>query len=231
MSRHSTLISSPLWSTLLLGASTALFATGAAGAQEDVHFTTNGTSSNVGCPPEIQGIYFAPDKGITFFGNSFKQPETGGDYVYKFTGKNLQNTWKVTGTFKVKSFQCPIAWYGFIFGLPTIIATLHDPQITRLTASNGGCDPTMVTYDPYSEEQECPPPDEGADGSGYEGSGTYYQEGDHTGGETVNWQTGQGNGGSSVCGADAVVQYVCIETFNEGTGLWEIYSCGYATTC
>lgn len=70
----------------------------------------------------------------------------------------------------------------------------------------------------------------GGGGSG-EGSGTQYQPGQSTGGETVDWGTGVGNGGSSVCGDKAVVEYICIDVYNERSGQWETWSCGYATTC
>lgn len=92
------------------------------------------------------------------------------------------------------------------------------------------CDPSQVLgdpeYDPYDEET-C----DGGDGGAGQGSGTQYYPGDHTGGETVDWSGGTGNGGSSACGADAVVEYICIDTWNESTGQWENWSCGYATTC
>lgn len=222
------------WSAMLFGVSTVILPTGVTIAQEDSRFVATGSSSEAGCPPDILGIYYAPDKKITFWGNSaLRNPTPDGDYVYDFRGKNLQGTYQVTGWFKVKGFQCNDAWKSFFYGIPNIIATLHDRTITRLTASNNGCDPTMVNYDPYSSGSECPPPEEGADVSGGSGSGsgTYYQPGENTGGETVDWGTGQGDGGTSVCGADAVVEYVCIDIFNEETGQWESYSCGYATVC
>ncbi len=85
------------------------------------------------------------------------------------------------------------------------------------------CDPTLASYDPY--EETC----SGGSSSGGTASGTQFTEGERTGGETVNWQTGVGNGGSSACGADAVVEWVCIDI--EGEDGWQHWSCGYATTC
>lgn len=95
-----------------------------------------------------------------------------------------------------------------------------------------GCDVTQVTYDPYSEDgdETCA---EGGSGGGSPppGSGIPYSPGDHTGGETVDWNTGIGNGGSSTCGADAVVEYICIEISLDGITNWASWACGYATTC
>lgn len=87
-----------------------------------------------------------------------------------------------------------------------------------------------AAYDPYSD---------GDDGSmpcddlsiGGTGSGILFQPGDNTGGETVDWNTGEGNGGTSACGAAAVVEYVCLDTWNEETQQYEEWGCGYVTTC
>lgn len=89
-------------------------------------------------------------------------------------------------------------------------------------------DPMQSTYDPYlpADEGGCGGGDEGG-----EGSGIQYQPGDYTGGETVSWESGTGNGGQSVCGDQAKVEYICIERYNGETGQWEEWSCGYATTC
>lgn len=85
------------------------------------------------------------------------------------------------------------------------------------------------TYDPYEPSGpsggEC---DDGS-GGGDSGSGTYYSEGDYTGGELVDWQTGMGIGGSSECGARAQVDYVCFDYWDGNQ--WVVWTCGYATTC
>ncbi|SOD03029.1 hypothetical protein SAMN05216486_10747 [bacterium JGI 053] len=92
------------------------------------------------------------------------------------------------------------------------------------------------SYDPYSDGggDDCTTTDTGGDGGGGDdtdtGSGVPYSPGDHTGGETVDWGTGRGNGGSSACGTTAVVEYLCIDYWVEGVG-WVEWSCGYATTC
>lgn len=101
-------------------------------------------------------------------------------------------------------------------------------------SSGGGPDlPTRQVsdpaYDPYSPDalsgEDCAAVEEAGGG----GTGTQYQPGDYTGGETVDWGTGTGNGGSSSCGPDARVEYVCIDIWTE-TG-WAEWSCGFATTC
>lgn len=86
-------------------------------------------------------------------------------------------------------------------------------------------DPT----DPYGDEGCTTAPTEA--GAGGSGSGIQYQPGDHTGGETVDWETGIGNGGVTECGNAAVVEQVCIESWNDVTQKWDVYACGYATTC
>jgi hypothetical protein len=70
-------------------------------------------------------------------------------------------------------------------------------------------------------------------GGGYgsaTGSGTQFGEGESTGGETVSWGTGKGDGGVSKCGENAVVRYVCID-ITATDGSWTTFSCGWATTC
>lgn len=71
----------------------------------------------------------------------------------------------------------------------------------------------------------------GSGGGEQEGSGIQYYPGDYTGGETVDWETGIGNGGGSVCGGAAMVDYACIDTWNEETGEWDEWGCGYVTRC
>jgi hypothetical protein len=68
-------------------------------------------------------------------------------------------------------------------------------------------------------------------GGGGGGSGTQYSPGDSTGGETVDWTTGVGNGGQSACGSTAVVDIVCIDYYDYDSNVWVHYSCGYATGC
>jgi hypothetical protein len=83
-------------------------------------------------------------------------------------------------------------------------------------------------YDPYDSGSVLP--DCGSDpGSGGGGTGTQYEPGDYTGGETVEWGTGIGNGGKSECGEAALVEYVCVDIWIDGE--WVKWSCGFATTC
>ncbi|HET7584866.1 MAG TPA: hypothetical protein VFK13_08165 [Gemmatimonadaceae bacterium] len=89
------------------------------------------------------------------------------------------------------------------------------------TSSDGLFD---LAYDPYATfDVSC--------GGTTPPGGTQYFPGDHTNGETVDFHTGVGDGGRSVCGLTAVVRWVCIDIYDERTGQWEEYACGYATTC
>ncbi|HEX8451882.1 MAG TPA: hypothetical protein VF647_07290 [Longimicrobium sp.] len=85
--------------------------------------------------------------------------------------------------------------------------------------------PSDPGYDPSD-----PNGDGCGDGTGGQASGTQFQPGQATGGETVTWSGGVGNGGTSVCGSLAVVEYVCIDVWDEEAG-WVEWDCGYATTC
>jgi hypothetical protein len=104
-------------------------------------------------------------------------------------------------------------------------ADSHDGKPQAACASNPCGSVTQVSYDPYSSETGCEAEDDGGS------TGTQYQLGDHTGGETVGFGTGMGDGGSSSCGQEAVVEYVCIDVYDEETGTWDEWACGYATTC
>lgn len=108
-------------------------------------------------------------------------------------------------------------------------------------AGGGGTELTTVAdpgYDPYNPSYQpasggggsgCAPG--GDDGNPSGGSGTQFEPGDYTGGETVDWGTGVGNGGSSACGASAVVEYVCIDVWDDAEGDWVEWGCGYVTSC
>lgn len=106
------------------------------------------------------------------------------------------------------------------------------------SACQGGTDDfapiTSDAYDPYGDGEPGPGSDcesTGSEGAGESGaSGTQYEPGDATGGETVDWATGRGNGGQSVCGDQAVVEYLCIDVWVDDVG-WVVWSCGFATTC
>ncbi len=107
----------------------------------------------------------------------------------------------------------------------------------------GGTELMPVTMEPYSTEfdpyasSDSYAGDGGACGGDSEagtdggtGSGTQYKPGDSTGGETVDWGSGEGNGGTSACGDRAIVEYACIDIWVEGVG-WQEWGCGYVTTC
>ncbi|MDB4951589.1 MAG: hypothetical protein JWM27_4238 [Gemmatimonadetes bacterium] len=106
-------------------------------------------------------------------------------------------------------------------------------QMPRLPGMNGGGgvlggpndNGYSDAYDPYASGSDCS--DTGGDGS--IGSGIQFVPGDYTGGETVGWSTGIGNGGASACGLAAQVEYVCVEVL-VGTE-WKDWGCGYVTTC
>ena len=109
-------------------------------------------------------------------------------------------------------------------------------ECTRSSGSGGTPLIDDSGYDIYSPDygsyscKEIPGGSSGSEGEGSTGSGTQYGPGDSTGGETVNWSTGVGDGGGSVCGAAAVVEYVCIDIYYEGVG-WVEWGCGYVTSC
>lgn len=90
---------------------------------------------------------------------------------------------------------------------------------------------TDAAYDPYSPGEDDGSMPCGDSNTGGEGSGIQYQPGDNTGGETVDWNTGEGNGGTSACGSKAVVEYVCLDTWNAEKKVYEQWGCGYVTMC
>jgi hypothetical protein len=97
------------------------------------------------------------------------------------------------------------------------------------TGESGEDDPEQPDgeYDPY-DDGSC---GGSGDGEPPTGSGTQFYPGDYTNGETVNWTTGIGNGGTSVCGDAARVEEICIDLWEAESGDWTEWSCGYATTC
>jgi len=124
-----------------------------------------------------------------------------------------------------------------VFGGQIVVAQdpIDVPVLVRTACNGSGTGGTgiitEVAYDPYSDGGDDSGCGAGSTSGGDDGSGsgTQYQPGDHTGGETVDWNTGVGNGGSSACGATAVVEYVCIDIWDGEK--WNEWSCGYATTC
>ncbi len=143
------------------------------------------------------------------------------------------NEWRFTGRFNALCRAGQLDIGPLVFGGQLVVS--QDPvdrPIMIRSACNGGGGPVYgwAEYDPYDPANQ----DDGCDGEeegGWGGSGTQYGEGDHTGGETVDWNTGIGNGGVSACGENATVELSCIEIWNDKSQKWDIYSCGYATTC
>jgi hypothetical protein len=204
------------------------------GTLSETWFSSAGTDA--ACPPNFPSKYRSPAMSYVFYGTSkltmaqWDEYHTYRVYTYQFTGYTFDNKWKVTGVHHVADVQCTAAAASYWGFGRAWIARLHGERLSSL-ASSGGCGSTQVTeavYDPYAQEEEFSCDAGGSGGSGG-GSGTQYYPGDNTGGETVNWGTGIGNGGSSSCGSMAVVQYVCIDYWDGDS--WEEWSCGYATTC
>lgn len=114
-------------------------------------------------------------------------------------------------------------WSGWQWGLKET----SDAKLASLNACS--CDADAVIsdpdYDPYNPD--CPDSGDGGEG----GTGEFFEPGDNTGGQTVDWRTGQGTGWPSACGSSAVVEYVCVDIWDEENQVWDQYDCGYATTC
>ena len=134
-------------------------------------------------------------------------------------------------------------WYGYLYGKLYNGPIVRNPGYEEPCASNNvGPNGELLPYadaeyDPYDSDSGWGADDcaeggtDGGGGADDEGTGTgeYYGPGAHTGGGTVDWRTGEGTGGSSVCGAAAVVEYICIDIWDGEK--WVEWSCGYATTC
>lgn len=121
-----------------------------------------------------------------------------------------------------------------LFAGADFITLDHERRGTQASARQPACreveecaDVTQVTYSPETPECE----DGGSGGSDGVGTGIFYQPGESTGGNTVDFATGEGlSGGGSVCGAAAVVQYICIDIL-DSEGNWKEWGCGYVTSC
>lgn len=219
----------------------------------ETHFSAN-EMAEAPCPPSFPALYRDDVFGV-FWGRSaftmvqWDEYHTYQMYTYQFTGATLDGKTKVTGIHHVNARQCTAAAYAYWVGIPAVIAVLHLAQFKSLACGEGGTGSTQLAeivhepgYDPYdSHDRNAGGGSDCGDGEGEtggvyeggtgEGSGIQYRPGDSTGGETVEWSTGTGNGGTSACGDQAIVEQVCIDFYNEDTGTWEEWSCGYATTC
>ncbi|MGI9140832.1 MAG: hypothetical protein ACR2GJ_06980 [Gemmatimonadaceae bacterium] len=138
------------------------------------------------------------------------------------------HTLNATGIFKIHH-QAPIGkgWFKFLEATVSDAVTTSQPPC----ACSGSTGIKHDAYDPYASYPGGSDCESGGGAGSGGGGGTQYQPGDYTGGETVGWSTGIGNGGWSACGSDARVEYICIDVWNASTERWEEWSCGYATTC
>lgn len=147
------------------------------------------------------------------------------------------NVWRFRGRFNVLCLGGAREIGPIVIGGQVLVSQnpIDLPVLVR-RASRDDCEESRgsvyrADYSPYSngarrnDAESC---DDDGNGSG---EGTQYEPGDNTGGETVNWGDGTGTGKPSDCGARAVVEYICLDVYNEVTGDWEEWTCGYATTC
>jgi hypothetical protein len=129
-------------------------------------------------------------------------------------------------------------WVGYLYGKNYTGDIVRNPEYEE-PGSGGGCgdgaEPevdnlvTDNTYDPYDSGPVAG--GEACAGGGEGGGGTQYEPGQYTGGQTVEWETGRGTGRPSACGDNAKVEWICIDVWDEASGTWVEWSCGYATTC
>lgn len=119
-----------------------------------------------------------------------------------------------------------MGWFQWGHAGRTGHASASQPECTCATTTSLD----DAAYDPYSDGDDGSMPC-GESDSGGTASGVQFYPGDNTGGETVDWNSGKGNGGKSACGAAAVVEYVCFDTWNEEKQQFEEWGCGYVTTC
>ena len=149
-------------------------------------------------------------------------------YAFLGVSGSCGHTVNATGIFFVRH-QFPLSKGWFPWGEES--ESKDDSAMQPACTCGEATSLTDAAYDPYAGDGPESPCLEPGSSGGSGGSGTQFSPGDHTGGETVDWQTGIGNGGTSACGADAVVEYVCIDIWNSETQRWEEWGCGYVTMC
>lgn len=189
----------------------------------------------IACPESFNTFYVDPVFG-RFDGRSGAVSSNAEAYVYFFRGQSSDGVKLITGQHIVYRDQCMDAWLQVVLGIPAQILVLRNKDVRFIGGTSGECSVEDASYDPYytggeSQTTHGCSTGGGGSGGGSASSGTQYYPGDFTGGETVDWQTGIGNGGRSVCGTAAEVQPICIEIYNETTRQWEEWACGYATVC
>ena len=213
-----------------------------AGSARGVHAQVDeGWGSDAELCPRTVGMMTDYDQE-QFAGPARKERETFFWARYKFTAHNQGGLGPIemAGFFYLSKAQCYWQENKGVFVIFSPVIEYYGPRRDDI----GGCavggsggtggtgphasvtDPAYDPYsDPYSDEEGC---GEGTGGGGGN-TGVPYEPGDYTGGGTVDWGTGIGNGGTSACGAEAVVEYICIDIMTEQG--WREWSCGYATTC
>jgi hypothetical protein len=180
---------------------------------------------NINAVGPTQFTFYAPHVRQTYLG--------AGVYRYRMTiGRSDNQEWMAEGPWSGRCIGYSQWGIGKVLTFEGTVWRVN--YCTDLGAGGGGTSTEFVPidnvgYDPYDPTGSGEGDDDGCSGGGG-GSGTPYEPGDYTGGETVDWGTGAGNGGSSACGDNARVEYVCIDEWVEGTG-WVEWGCGYVTTC
>jgi hypothetical protein len=174
--------------------------------------------------------FYAPHVRMTYVG--------GGVYRYRMTvGKSADEQWMAEGPWTGKCIGFGQWGIGKVLSFEGTVWRVGDDDVACGGGGGGGRGGTGgelvevvgYDYDPYDPGVSLDGGD--CESGGSTGTGTQYEPGDYTGGETVDWGTGIGNGGTSACGEEAMVEYVCIDTYNEETGEWEKWGCGFVTTC
>lgn len=191
-------------------------------AEETVSATlTNGSQTYTTPTALAQGGYFEPwHYALVVPGQRFGLPVSCG-YTATVFG---QHTAKVTIFIDIKGITTP----SIASVASSNVARQPDcaPKSCDPTGTSERDDPSNPYYDPATD-----PNCSSTGNGGSTGSGTQFAVGDYTNGETVDFATGIGNGGTSVCGKAAQVVEVCVDRYNEATGQWVESKCGYATSC
>lgn len=207
------------------------------------------------CPPRAGFYFISPYTSQTYAGYALRGSADSFlrrvYYLFSAVPSQGGTGWRASGTFWLYGWECRI---GTITGLLAPgLERLEFAESQSLACSgsggggwDGGTETGLMpvtneiqdpSYDPYDAGSgDCESGEPGGEGGGGDGSdgqgtgGTQYQPGDNTGGETVDWGTGIGNGGTSACGTRDIVDYVCIDVWVDGAG-WVEWACGYVTTC
>lgn len=182
------------------------------------------------------GFYLqSPYTGNVYAGGALRGADTFFAKVfYLFSGVQDQSgTYMISGNFYVYGHECRLGTWlrGGVYAIPLSRVEFTEVPIPEVRGKGDCTDEEPVdymiydaSYDPTAETGRC---GEAGGGDG----GTQYKPGDYTGGEMVEWGTGIGTGQPSACGDLAKVEYICIDAFDEATGTWVEWSCGYATVC